>query len=156
MKEHKEPIEYTPERGKIKAPSGDLINSFEMEKAIANQMIETAPKRPDELEDLVERTQVARKSLLEAIRSVGEAIEMFTPKSNEYIRELRSFSTCGVLELKNLLRAFEDIRKFFLSEQHEPEIKRLSEFVSMCERLKALKDSGFLDSVADTILKLHE
>ena len=51
---------------------------------------------------------------------------------------------------------FKEIRKFFMDDEHEKQIARLKEFVEVCERLNELKNSGFLDSVANTILKLAD
>jgi hypothetical protein len=50
--------------------------------------------------------------------------------------------------------ALKEVRQFFLEESYETEIQRLHEFIDLCERLQALKESGFLDIVADTMLKL--
>ena len=58
-------------------------------------------------------------------------------------------------ETRQLLSAFGDVRQFFLDDRHEEQVKRLAEFVALCERLKALKETGFLDTVADTMLKLE-
>jgi hypothetical protein len=52
------------------------------------------------------------------------------------------------------MAALKDVRQFFLNENHETEVARLKEFVELCERLQKLKASGFLDTVADTMLKL--
>jgi hypothetical protein len=59
-----------------------------------------------------------------------------------------------VAETALSLKPFEDVRRFFLSDQHAEEITRLREFVDLCERLQRLKATGFLDTVADTILRL--
>ena len=37
---------------------------------------------------------------------------------------------------------------------YKEEVARLKDFVDLCERLQKLKESGFLDSVADTMLGL--
>lgn len=59
-------------------------------------------------------------------------------------------------ETRLLMIALREVRQFFLEEAYETEINRLHEFIDLCERLKALRESGFLDAVADTILKLSE
>jgi hypothetical protein len=58
-------------------------------------------------------------------------------------------------ETRLLMGALKEVRTFFLEETYEAEIRRLHEFIDLCERLKALKEDGFLDMVADTILKLN-
>jgi hypothetical protein len=58
-------------------------------------------------------------------------------------------------ETRLLMGSLKEVRQFFLEENYETEIRRLSEFIDLCERLQALKNSGFLDTVADTILALN-
>lgn len=146
-------MEYAPERDPSKV--GDLVNVREHEKTMARKCIEESKQRPDEMTELVRRTDAAREALMSALGGIGDAIELFKPQSDQYIKELRAFATSGVLELKTMMRTFEDVRKFFLSDQHATEVKRLAEFVELCERLSKLKQSGFLDAVSDTILKLE-
>ena len=74
----------------------------------------------------------------------------------ESLISMRSKKAAIEVESKQLLSAFSDVRKFFLDDRHDSEVKRMSEFVEVCERMKALKDCGFLDVVADTMLKLSE
>jgi hypothetical protein len=57
-------------------------------------------------------------------------------------------------ETRLLMSALKDVRQFFLEEAYETEVRRLHEFIDLCERLKALKEEGTLDAVADTILKM--
>jgi hypothetical protein len=108
------------------------------------------------MNELVEDTTNATEALWTAMHGVGKALEEFEPKSKEYTNMLRQFRMCAVAELGTALKQFEDVRKFFLSERHAQEVERLREFVSLCERLDALRRSGFLNAVADTILKLEE
>jgi len=53
-----------------------------------------------------------------------------------------------------MLKQLEDVRKFLIGQDHAKEIAALKEFVELCERLQKLQRDGFLNSVADTILKL--
>jgi hypothetical protein len=71
------------------------------------------------------------------------------------IADMRSKKFAIENESRQMLAALGDIRQFFLDDRHEEQVKRLSEFVTLCERLKALKESGFLDTVADTMLRLE-
>ena len=70
------------------------------------------------------------------------------------IQKLRSHRMTVVSECASMSNALEDVRRFFLGPNYEHEQKVLAEFVDLCERLKALKDSGFLDSVADMMIRL--
>jgi hypothetical protein len=57
-------------------------------------------------------------------------------------------------ETRLLMGSLKEVRQFFLEETYERERDRLQEFIDLCERLQRLKESGFLDTVADTLLKL--
>jgi len=57
-------------------------------------------------------------------------------------------------ETRQMMRQFKEVRQFFLEESYTEEIRRLAEFIDICERLKVLSEGGFLDAIADTILKL--
>jgi hypothetical protein len=70
------------------------------------------------------------------------------------IGDLRGKRFAAESETKQILGAFADVRRFFLDDRHETEVRRLAEFVGLCERLKVLKDSGFIDRIADTMLTL--
>jgi len=59
-------------------------------------------------------------------------------------------------ETRLLMGSLKEVRQFFLEETYETETQRLSEFIDLCERLKALKESGFLDVIADTMLSLNK
>lgn len=152
MKQQKSDPSYVEEQDPTTAPGG-YLKASEMEVVIAKGSIKDAAQRPAQLLTLAEETRNARKALIEAMEGIGAAVDNFKPKSDDYIRELRAFSVSGCMELRNLMRAFEDVRKFFLSDSHTVEMARLKEFVELCERLQALQKSGFLDKVVDTIIK---
>jgi hypothetical protein len=59
-------------------------------------------------------------------------------------------------ETRALMTNLREVRNFFMDKDHASEIQKLQEFVELCERLKVLKESGFLDNVTDTILRLNE
>lgn len=123
---------------------------------IATATIEDAHRRVKELRSLAEQTGDARKALFDSLAGIGAAVEDFRPLAAQYITELRQFRFAAIAEISNGLSPLADLRKFFLSENHDSEIKRLREFVELCERLRELKESGFLDKVADTMLKLEK
>lgn len=105
-------------------------------------------------EDLVTRLTDAGKAL-EIFRTTYKADwDKWLADSGHILPEMRAFQMAMGTETIKLLAHFADIRKFFLNEEHEREVRRLEHFVDLCERLKKLKDEGFLDRVTDTILKL--
>lgn len=111
-------------------------------------------KGVNDAEELVVRAKAARDAI--------DAMADSTPKAwfdcldvlNAAIADARNKRFALDAEMRNILASLGDIRKFFLDDRHEEEVRRLNEFVCLCERLKALKDEGFLDRIADTILSL--
>lgn len=97
--------------------------------------------------DATEKLKTACMELQTAIKGVEEL-------STEALLKTRSSRMSLVTEIATSLKSLRDLRQFFLGPDHEQEQKRLAEFVEVCERLKALKDSGFLDTVADTMIRL--
>lgn len=99
------------------------------------------------------------KDATDAIAYIASHIETSWEDCRENLKsslaEIREIKFAIDSETKQLLSALGDIRRFFLDDRHEEQVRRLAEFVSLCERLKSLKDSGFLDDVADTILRLE-
>jgi hypothetical protein len=86
------------------------------------------------------------------IREPWDSYQAFIKKALEEVRGQRI--ALGS-ETRNLLIALKDVRAFFLDKDYETEVRRLHEFIDLCERLKALKDAGFLDTIADTLIKLQ-
>lgn len=80
----------------------------------------------------------------------------FNRESEDRLRELRMTRMSFDTELRTLVAQLREVRQFFLDKDYNSEIGRLREFVEVCERLQRLKESGFLDSVADTMLKLSQ
>lgn len=122
--------------------------------AIANMVIQTANQIPEVMSNITEQAIEAKTALAEACNRIGENMEKLKPMKKDMIDELRGLRMTTTTEVAAMLKPLEDLRKFFLGAEHDKEIARLREFVDLCERLQTLKESGFLDSVADTMLKL--
>jgi predicted RNase H-like nuclease (RuvC/YqgF family) len=131
-----------------------LLDMRKLEPIIADMAIRTSKQIPETMSTLVEQTIEARQSLSQACEGIGENVEKLKPLKKEMIDELRGLRMTTTTEVAAMLKPLEDIRKFFLGAEHEKEVERLREFVDLCERLEKLKASGFLDTVADTMLKL--
>lgn len=78
----------------------------------------------------------------------------FIDASDKRLKDLRMSRMAFEVETKILMSQLKDVRSFFLDKAHDSEVSKLKEFVDLCERLQKLKQSGFLDTVADTIIKL--
>jgi len=74
--------------------------------------------------------------------------------SKQAITETRSRRHALVKETADSLDALREMRMFFIESDYQIERDRLADFVEVCERLKALHDSGFIDVVSETMLKL--
>jgi hypothetical protein len=121
---------------------------------VAVRAIGRAQHVPDAMSDLADKAHEAKMTLMEAITGIGQGLEGLKPMRKEMVEEIRGMRESVTAEVASTLKPLEDIRRFFLGPEHDKEIARLREFVELCERLKKLKDEGFLDSVADTLLKL--
>lgn len=109
---------------------------------------------PKEMTELARIAVDSRNVLREAHEGLGQLVADFDRVTSATAQEIRSKRMMIVSDCSNVVKALKDVRQFFLGPDYERETKRLAEFVELCERLKALKDSGFLDTVADTMLRL--
>lgn len=107
-------------------------------------------------ENLVSRAKEATAAIEYLATHIKVAWEECRDDLKEAITDMREKKFAIESETRQLLSAFGDVRQFFLDDRHEEQVKRLAEFVTLCERLKALKESGFLDTVADTMLRLEK
>lgn len=107
-------------------------------------------------ETLVERAKEANAAIEFLSNNVKRSWCDFEDWVKEAIVKTRSYKIGLETESRQLTANLRDVREFFFDPNHAEQVKRLREFVDLCERLKALKESGFLDDVADTILKLSK
>lgn len=87
-------------------------------------------------------------------KAIMDATAEFKNVVAENIEAVRSFRMTVAREIATAITPLADVRKFFLGPDHVEEIRRIAEFVNVLERLDALKRSGFLDAVSETILRL--
>lgn len=121
---------------------------------LAVGIIEHINKQPHSLTELAKAALDARNSLRENLKELGSGMEDFDAKAKVYLVDLRQTRYALVTEVAHMTNSLKEIRAFFIGSTYEQEIARLKEFVDLCERLQKLKDSGFLDSVADTMIRL--
>lgn len=101
-----------------------------------------------------EGSEIITKYAEETKRLMNESIKELGEASKSYIEKIRVVRMTTTTEIASMMKPLQDVRQFFIGEDHDKQVERLKEFVDLCERLKKLKDSGFLDTVADTMLKL--
>lgn len=114
-----------------------------------------------EPDDAAKQLAEAKDRFEEASRALGQASHSFKTEmerlnviSAEALDSVRAKRYALLTETSKALEALREVRQFFIGVDYELERKRLAEFVELCERLKALKESGFLDAVGDTMLRL--
>lgn len=129
-----------------------LFNAYELYEAVIAEM----NKHPDALTPLARAAVDARQVLEQSINGLASLEEDFKSRSKIALEELRQTRFAIVSEVASMASPLKDIRQFFVGPTHELEITRLKEFVDLCERLHRLKESGFLDNIADTILRLSD
>jgi hypothetical protein len=149
-------MNYNPlEHNTLKDEHGQpLIHVEKIRNVIAHDAIKKAKTCPELMITLAEQTTEAADTLDVAVSRVGKHLETLKPLKKETLEELRGLRMTTTTEVAAMLKPLEDLRKFFLGAEHDKEIARLREFVDLCERLEKLKKSGFLDTVADTMLRL--
>lgn len=131
--------------------NGELMYSVD---DMAKALIEHCKTVDPDLMKLSSSASDCRKAIDESIKDVGASIREFDRVTKDGMNEVRLKRMSIVSECSNMVNALKDVRQFFLGPDYERETKRLTEFVELCERMKALKDSGFLDTVADTMIRL--
>ena len=120
-------------------------------KALAEAAIVEAKERIGFYKDEI---ALAETTLRDEMNLIAEFSRKSKEAKKEIIENFRGMRMTTTTEVAAMLKPLEDLRKFFLGAEHDKEIARLREFVDLCERLETLKKSGFLDTVADTMLKL--
>lgn len=131
--------------------NGDFIDADDL----AAQMVYAIERNlPKEMTKLALAALDARKVLREEMDGIGSVMADFERVSKDLSNEIRNKRMTVVTEASKMTNALKDIRQFFLGPDFEREQKRLNDFVELCERLQALKESGFLDTVADTMIRL--
>ena len=123
---------------------------------VALKIIEEINRQPQELTALARAAIDARAVLHENIEKLGGVMEDFNARTKVAVESLRQSRYSYVTETSQMLAPLKDIRQFFLGSDYEKQTGRLKDFVELCERLQKLKESGFLDSVADTMLRLAD
>ncbi len=133
-----------------------------MPEAIRNPSLEYMTLKLGEEMEIATNMLVDAKSVLNAtIADTREQYSQLIDAANgvndslvAHIQALRSSRMACTSEVQQSLTALKDVRKFFLESDYELEMNRLERFVTVCKELKALKDDGTLDVIADTSLRL--
>lgn len=131
-----------------------IHSEAEMNAGVAQGLNKATDRLLDNTIALAVRAKEAREFLDWHANHVKATWLDWTEQSKKVLEDIRLTRVAIEFESKQLLSACADVRKFFLADDHEKEITKLREFVELAERLRALKNDGTLDRLADTILKL--
>jgi len=126
----------------------------EMDAACSAALNKKVARLNDNTIELAVRSKEAREFLDWHIDHVKESWVKWLEESSKVMESIRQARVAIGFESKQLLAECSDVRKFFLSDDHDKEIAKLREFIELAERLRSLKNDGTLDKLADTILKL--
>lgn len=111
-------------------------------------------KLPKEATPIVKQARESREIIDQLLHGIGGEMERFKEDSRAHIDNIRSTRYTILSETNQMMNALKDVRQFFMGTDYKEQIDRLRGFVELCERLQKLKESGFLDAVADTMIKL--
>ena len=121
---------------------------------VQNMVVRTIHEFPRQTSPQVRAAEDARKIVAELVHGLGGEMEKFEAQAKIHCDQIRGKRMTIVTEAAQMTTALKEIRQFFLGSDYKEEIARLAEFVDLCERLQRLKESGFMDSIADTMLTL--
>ena len=135
-----------------------IVNGVEMVNTdwLNQRVIEEVAESPKHLAPGVKAAREARETMSELLRGIGGEMEQFEASCRDHLNTIRAKRIAVVSEATQISNALKEVRQFFIGADYKAEIERLSEFVALCERMQKLKDSGFLDRMADTMLNLAE
>ena len=121
---------------------------------IATEFVKRSEKAVDSTTQLMQRTMDARAAM-DVLCETWKADWLdFQNTSDSRLKEMRMTRMAMDSEMRQIMAGCREIRNFFLDKDYSVERERLKEFVDICERLQRLKESGFLDAVSDTMLRL--
>lgn len=157
-KHEKEGIGYIPNQSFVstKGLTVTMINGvehFQVEQ-VQQLIIQECEKMAAETRPIVRSAQDARRIVDELVRGLSGDFAQFKLTTKQYLEDIRQTRYAVVTETSQMTKPLSEVRQFFLGSDYKEQITRLREFVELCERLQQLKASGFLDSVADTMLRL--
>lgn len=141
-----DPVALVVEKKSDEQFHGELLTSF----------VKRTGKAIDQSSELVASAMDARAAMDTMCDTFKETWINFQDTTDARLRELRITRMAMDTEMRQLMASCREVRAFFLDKDYAVEVARLKDFVETCERLQKLKDSGFLDTVADTMIRLAD
>jgi hypothetical protein len=144
-------LEIKPPYCGVDAHGWNVVDTEKLKALIAEEVIK---KMPEKMSPAVSAARDARKIMDEMLLGIGDDLVRFRASIRAHCVEIQQTRYFMVAETAKIAGPLREVRQFFLSSDYKEEVARLSQFVDLCERLQKLKESGFLDKVADTMLTL--
>ena len=132
-----------------------LRTDDEMRLEIGGKMVKEVVKNKSRDEEIAMGLRDARAYLESCMNTMRKEWFDWQDTADSSVRELRQFRMALTSESKQIAEACKDVRGFLMSDAHTEEMRRLQEFVALCERLRDLKKDGTLGYVVDAILKIE-
>ena len=150
--QYQDPNSFISQKGfkVVRVAGQDLIDMDSVRAFLAEEI----SRLPKETRPNVKAAEDARAIINELLDGIGGDMERFRANTKLYLDDIRQSRMGVVTETAQITKALHEVRQFFLGQDYKEQTARLKEFVDLCERLQKLKESGFLDSVADTMLRL--
>lgn len=145
---------YTSQAGvRVSVVNGkQMLNLEDVQRVICEEV----GKLPNETTVGVKNAQEARRIISELTTGLGAEMEKFRSETKLWLEDIRQSRFAIVSETAAMSNPLKEVRQFFIGQDYKEQRDRLKDFVDLCERLQKLKESGFLDSIADTMLKLSQ
>lgn len=125
----------------------------EMTEQVATAIVNKADDGKARIIELEKRYKAAAEFLDEATNSVKASWLQWMDDSKKYLDETRMWRMAMEKEAKDGTRACRDMLDFLGTQDTKEKLKTLRELVEIAERMKALKESGFFDSMIEAMLK---
>lgn len=156
MKEHIDPItsDVLSQGSEVTGPLPGRKKQKDIDTELVSLSANRFAKNVENTEALVKRANDATDAIEYICTHFKKEWLDFDDFITNALTKSRATKVAFEIENRQLLASLRDVREFFLDDKHAVEVAKLKEFVELCERLQKLKASGFLDVVADTILKL--
>lgn len=134
----------------------DKLTPATLSETIAAEVVNDANIAKGRVVDLEQRFLDASKFLDEATDNIKESWLQWMKESKEYLEEVRTWRMAVEREKNTGISACKDLTAFLGSDDIRVKVENLRALVEIAERLKALKDAGFLDALVDTLVKLDK
>jgi DUF4097 and DUF4098 domain-containing protein YvlB len=127
----------------------------EMRLEVGGKLVKEVVKLKSRDEEIAMGIRDARAYLESCMNTMRKEWFDWQETADSSVKELRQFRMALTSESKQIAEACKDVRGFLMSDAHTEEMRRLQEFVALCERLRDLKKDGTLGYVVDAILKIE-